>query len=108
MVVVHAGAALAVERLAAGVADGVDAALLAQRLQVPVDGGQADRLALAPQLGVDLLGAREAGQAIQRGGQRLSLLGPAAREPRAGLARTRSSGCGVVTVAPYNVDLRPC
>jgi hypothetical protein len=86
VVVVHAGAALAVERLAVGVADGVDAALLAERLQVTVDGGQADLLAPAPQLRVDLLGAAEARQARQRGGQRLRLLGPA--PPRAA-ARTR-------------------
>ena len=77
VVVVHRAPALAVERLAAGVADGVDAALLAERLQVPVDGGQADVLALAAQLGVDLLGAAEAGQARQRGGQRLRLPRPA-------------------------------
>jgi hypothetical protein len=66
-VVMHAGTALAAERLAAGVADGIDAALLAERLQVTGDGGQADVLALAPQLGVDLLGAAEAGQAVPRG-----------------------------------------
>jgi hypothetical protein len=77
VVVVHAGAALPVERLAVRVADGIDLALLAERLQVTVDGGQADLLALAPQLRVDLLGAAEAGQARQRGGQRLRLLGPA-------------------------------
>src|SRR5690349_13384398 len=40
VVVVHARLALPVEDLAAGVADGVDVALLAERLQVPVDGGQ--------------------------------------------------------------------
>ena len=39
VVVVHGGPALAVQRLAAGVPDGVHAALLAERLQVPVDGG---------------------------------------------------------------------
>ena len=85
VVVVHAGAALAVERLAAGITDGVDVALLAEHLQVPVDGGQADVLALAPQLGVDVLGAAEARQGGQRGGQRLRLPGPwRARVPRAG------------------------
>jgi 1-acyl-sn-glycerol-3-phosphate acyltransferase len=77
VVVVHAGPALPVQDLAAGVADGVDPALLAERLQVTVDGGQAHALALAPQLGVDLLGAAEAGQAGKRGGQRLRLPGPA-------------------------------
>ena len=81
VVVVHAGAALPVQRLAAGVADGVDAALLAERLQVTVDRGQAHVLALAPQLGVDLLGAAEAGQPGQRDGQRLRLPGPARPRP---------------------------
>ena len=59
----HARAALPVQRLAAGVTDRVDAARLAEHLQVPVDGGQPDGLALAAQLRVDLLGAAEAGQA---------------------------------------------
>jgi hypothetical protein len=77
VVVVHARLALPVEDLAAGVADGVDAALLAERLQVPVDGGQPDVLALAPQLRVNLLGAAEARQAVKRGGQRVRLPGPA-------------------------------
>jgi hypothetical protein len=66
VVVVHARLALPVEDLAAGVADRVDAAFLAERLQVPVDGGQPDVLALAPQLRVDLLGAAEARQVLQR------------------------------------------
>jgi hypothetical protein len=73
VVMVHAAPALPVERLAVGVADGVDAALLAEHLQVPVDGGQPDLLSLAPQLGVDLLCAAEAGQGLQRGRQRLRL-----------------------------------
>ncbi len=77
VVVVHARLALPVEDLAVGVADRVDAALLAERLQVPVDGGEPDVLALAPQFRVDLLGAAEAGQALQRGGQCLRLPGPA-------------------------------
>src|SRR6266699_7052984 len=67
VVVVHARLALPVEDLAAGVADRVDAAFLAQRLQVPVDGGQPDVLVPAPQLRVDLLGTAEARQALQRG-----------------------------------------
>src|SRR5262249_60747794 len=73
VVVVDRRLALPVEDLAAGVADRVDAAVLAQRLQVPVDGGQPDVLAPAPQLRVDLLGTAEARQALQRGrqGQRL-------------------------------------
>jgi hypothetical protein len=73
----HAGAALAVEDLAAVVPDRVDPALLAERLQVPVDGGEPDVLAPAPQLGVDLLGAAETGQAVQRGRQGLRLPGSA-------------------------------
>src|SRR5271155_853613 len=86
VVVVHGGPALAVQQLAAGVPDGVHVALLAERLQVPVDGGQADMLALAAQLGVDLLGTAEAGQPDQRRGQRLRLPGPARPRP-AGRAR---------------------
>ena len=86
VVVVHGGPALAVQQLAAGVPDGVHAALLAERLQVPVDGGQAHVLALAAQLGVDLLGTAEAGQPGQRRGQRLRLPGPA-RPRRAGRTR---------------------
>src|SRR4029077_839695 len=74
---VHARLALPVEDLAAGVADRVDAAVLAQRLQVPVDGRQPDVLAPAPQLRVDLLGTAEARQALQRGRQGLRLPGPA-------------------------------
>jgi hypothetical protein len=77
VVVVHARLALPVEDLAAVVADGVDAALLAEGLQVPVDGGEPDVLALAPQLSVNLLGTAEAGQAIECDGQRVRLLGPA-------------------------------
>ena len=73
----HARLALPVEDLAAGVADGVDAALLAERLQVAVDGGQPDVLAPAPQLRVNLLGAAKARQALQRGRQGLRLPGPA-------------------------------
>jgi trehalose/maltose transport system substrate-binding protein len=91
VVMVHAGPALPVERLAAGVADGVDAALLAERLQVTVHGGQPDLLSLAPQLGVDLLRAAETGQAVQRGGQGLRLPGapgPGAAGPRAASRRT--------------------
>jgi hypothetical protein len=56
-------AAPAVQGLAAGVPDGVDLAVLAQHLQVAVDGRQADVLAAAAQLSMDLLGAAEARQA---------------------------------------------
>src|SRR6516164_8059968 len=76
VVVVDAGPALPVERLAAGVADRVDAALLTERLQVPVDSGQPDVLAGPPQLRVDLLGAAEARQPLQRRRQGLRLPGP--------------------------------
>ena len=81
VVMVDRAAALAVEDLTRRVADGVHRAGLAEHLQVPVDGGQPDGLAAAAQLGVDLLGAAEAGQAGQRGGQRGGLLRPA--HPRA-------------------------
>src|SRR5947207_15020180 len=77
VVVMDARLALPVEDLAAGVADRVDAAFLAERLQMPVHSGQPDVLALAPQLRVDLLGAAEARQALQRGRQGLRLPGPA-------------------------------
>ena len=104
VVVVHACPALPVERLAAGIADGVDAALLAERLQMAVDGGEPDVLALAPQLRVDLLGAAEAGQALQRGRQGLRLPGPAgpgapaAPRPRVLLRRRRHSSHATTSV----------
>ncbi len=63
---VRGGAALAVQRLAVVVADGVDAAFLAEHLEVPVHGGEPDVLAAPPQLGVDLLGAAETGKVVQR------------------------------------------
>jgi hypothetical protein len=77
VVMVHGGPALPVQRLAVGVADRVHAALLVERLQVPVDGGQPDVLAHTAQLGVDLLRAAEAGQGLEHGRQRLGLLGAA-------------------------------
>jgi hypothetical protein len=43
------------------VPDRVDLAVLAQHLQVPVDGGQADVLAALAQFRVDLLSAAEPG-----------------------------------------------
>src|SRR5580693_7401067 len=55
MVVMAAGDALPVQGLAAVVPDRVDAAVLAERLQVPVHGGQPDVLTPSPQLGVNLL-----------------------------------------------------
>jgi hypothetical protein len=87
VVVVHAGAALPVERLAVRVPDRIDLALLAERLQVTVDRGQADVLTLASQLRVDLLGTAEAGQARQRDGQRLRLPGPAPARAARGTRR---------------------
>src|ERR1700761_28890 len=80
---VRARAALPVEGLARRVADRVDDALLAEHLQVAVDGGEADRLALPAQLGVDLLSAAEAGQAGHRRGHSRRLL----RAPHTGAAR---------------------
>ena len=65
MVVMGVGAAAAVEGLAVRIPDGVDLAVLAQHLEVPVDGGQSNVLAAPPQLGVDLLGAAEAGEHVQ-------------------------------------------
>ena len=63
------GAALPVEGLAGRVADRVDGALLAENLQVAVDGGEPDGLAPAAELGVDLLGAAKSWEAGQRGGE---------------------------------------
>ncbi len=65
MVVMGAAAALAVEGLPAGVPDRVEGAILAEHLQVPVDGGQADMLAAVTQLGMDLLRAAEPGQPVE-------------------------------------------
>src|SRR5689334_8634370 len=97
--------ALPVEDLAAGVADRVDAAALAQRLQVPVHGGQPDVLAPAPQLRVDLLGTAEARQALQRGRQGLRLPGPARPGPGPnGLLRLRHRHSRTVQPSP---PLRP-
>src|ERR1700761_8798904 len=73
MVMMAARAALAVQRLAVIVPDRVDAAFLAQHLQVAVDGGEPDVLTPAPQLGMDLLGAAEPGQVVQRRHQRRRL-----------------------------------
>jgi len=81
VVVVHVAGAPAVERLTAGVPDGVDPAVLAQDLKVPVNGGETDVLAPAAQLGMDLLGAAETGQAVERPGKSLRLA--SAAYPRA-------------------------
>ncbi len=93
--VVRVGAAPAVERLAAGVADRVDLAVLAHHLQMPVDGRQADVLTALPQLGMNLLRTAEAGKPVQHSRQRLRL--PGAADPgatggrrRRGLRRTHT------------------
>jgi len=88
VVVMGVTAAAAVKRLAAGVADGVDLPALAEHLQVPVDGRQADVLAAGTQLSVDLLGAAEPRQARQHRGQRLGL--PGAAHARAARSRRHS------------------
>src|ERR1700722_160854 len=75
VVVVPGGVALPVEGLTRRVADRVDHALLAHHLQVAVDGGEPDGLALTAQLGVDLLRAAEAGHAGERGRDGRRLLG---------------------------------
>jgi hypothetical protein len=95
VVVMRAGAALAVERLAAAVTDGVDAAVVAEHLEVAVDRGEPDVLAAPPQLGVDLLGAAEAGQVVQSLGERGRLprpahLGATGRVLRAGFGLRRA------------------
>jgi hypothetical protein len=94
--VVGAGLALPVQRLTAAVADGVDAAFLAEHLEVAVDGGEPDVLAAPPQLGVDLLGAAEPRQVLQRRGERRRLPRPAYLRPAGGAWRPPS---GVGTVA---------
>ena len=81
MVVVSVRLASPVEDLTARVPDRVHAARLAEHLQVPVDGRQADLLAALSQLGVDLLSAAEPGQPVKHGGHRLGL--PSAADPGA-------------------------
>jgi hypothetical protein len=83
VVVVGGGSALPVQRLAGRVADGVDRTLFVEYLQVAVHGGEADGRPLAAQLGVDLLGTAEAGQAGERRGHGRGLL----RAPHPGAAR---------------------
>src|SRR5262249_56185522 len=83
VMMVGLAAAPPVEDLPARVPDRVQLAVLAEHLQVPVDGGQADVLAAAPQFRVDLLGAVEAGQAGQHGRERLGLPGAAYPGPPA-------------------------
>src|ERR1700760_671694 len=95
VVVVTAGTALPVERLAVVVPDRVDAAFLAEDLQVAVDGGEPDVLAAAPQLGVDLLGTAEPGQPVQRRHQRGRLPRPADLGPARPVGVLRG-GRGVV------------
>jgi hypothetical protein len=75
--VMSIGAAPPVQRLAARIPDGVDLAVLAEHLQVPVDRGQSYVLAPPAQLGVNLLSAAESWQAVKRGSQCLGLPGPA-------------------------------
>src|SRR5690349_11511356 len=98
---VGVGAAAPVEDLAADVADGVDRAVLGEDLQVPVHGGEPDLLALLPEPGVDLLGAAEPGQAVQRQRNRLGLAGAA--DPGAAAlgrpGRTRTGHPRTVAVA---------
>ena len=79
--VVSVGLAAAVQDLAGRVPDRVDPARLAEHLQVPVHGRQADLLTPVAQFGVDLLGAAEPGEAIKHGGNRLGL--PGAPDPGA-------------------------
>src|SRR5207249_181371 len=80
-------------------------AFLAERLQVPVDGGQPDVLAPAPQLRVDLLGTAEARQALQCGRQGLRLPGSARPGPGPhGLLRLRHRHSRTVQPSP---PLRP-
>jgi hypothetical protein len=59
MMVMGVALASAIESLAAGVADGVYPAVLAEHLQMPVDSREADVLASAAQLGMNLLRAAE-------------------------------------------------
>src|SRR5215469_10388229 len=77
VVVMAGGSALPVQGLARRVTDRIDRALLAEHLQVPVHGGEAYGLTLPAKLGVDLLGAAEAGEAGQSRGDRRRLPGPA-------------------------------
>src|SRR3984957_1389522 len=81
VVVVAGGAALPVQGLARRIADRVDDTLLAEHLQVPVDGGEPHGLALTTELGVDFLRAAEPGKARQGGGDGRGLLRPAHPSP---------------------------
>src|SRR5664279_379007 len=77
MVVVMSGAALAVQDLTVGAAQGVDLGGVDHRLQVAVDRGQADRVALRAQSVVDVLGAREAVEVVEDRRDGASLAGVA-------------------------------
>ena len=95
--------ALPVEDLAAGVADRVDAAVLAQRLQVPVDGGQPDACSPLRRSSAWIsCGAAKPGRLSSAAARACALPGPRARV----LPHTGSSGCGIVTVARYNLHPR--
>jgi hypothetical protein len=65
VMVVGIAAAAPVQCLAARIPDRVDLATLAQHLKVPVHGGEADVLAAAPKLGMNLLRTAESWQAIE-------------------------------------------
>ena len=67
VMVVGITATAPVQGLAAGVPDRVDPAVLAEHLQVAVDGGEPDVLTQPAQLGVDLLGTAESRQPIEGG-----------------------------------------
>ena len=82
VVVVVVGRAPPVDGLAGAGAQHVDLAGVGQRLQRAVDGGQADALADAAQLLVDLLGRAEVGRAVQQAGHRGPLAGGAHRPRR--------------------------
>jgi hypothetical protein len=75
VMMVSVRAAAAVQDLAARAGDGVDLPGLAEHLEMAVDGGQADVLAAAAQLGMNLLSAAESGQPVQGRGQHLGLAG---------------------------------
>ena len=67
----------AVERLALRGTDDVNFALARHRLQVAIDGCQADGGVLIAQAGVKFLGTAELGAALQRPGERGALAGGA-------------------------------
>jgi hypothetical protein len=110
VMVVRVAAAAAVQRLAAGIPDGVYLAVLAEYLQMAVDSCEAHMLAATAQFRVNLLSAAETRQAVQHSGQRLGLPGTAnARSARRGrgCCRRGSHTRTVAAIGKCALDAEP-